>query len=204
MKQEDVGKHFDLIASDYDRYKQNHGYYHDALKRGLKGLITPGASILDWGCGTGNILAFLKPAYGVGFDISPEMIKRAKRKFKKAINLGFVDSQNQISGPFDYIIMVDVVEHLANPQETFNDLSKFAGRNTKVVVCFVGPFWKPVIWLLGVLRPKTPEGPHKRLAKNEVIKDSRNAGFKVLRDSGFRIFPWLPISPITVLVLAKK
>ena len=204
MKQEEVGKHFDRIAPDYDLYKQNHGYYHNALKRGLKSLIKPGASILDWGCGTGDILAFLKPTYGVGFDISSEMVKLAKRKFKKARNLSFVDSQNQISGVFNYIVMVDVIEHLTNPQETFKDLSRFASKSTRIVVCFVGPLWSPIIWILGLLKPKTPEGPHKRIDKNEVMKYFRAAGFRLLEDQSFRIFPWLPISPISVLVVEKK
>ena len=204
MKQEEVSKHFDLIASDYDRYKQNHGYYHNALKRGLKSLIKPEASILDWGCGTGDILAFLKPSYGVGFDLSSEMVKLAERKFKKARNLSFVDSQNQISGVFNYIVMVDVIEHLTNPQETFKDLSRFASKSTRIVVCFVGPLWSPIIWILGLLKPKTPEGPHKRIDKNEVMKYFRAAGFRLLEDQSFRIFPWLPISPISVLVVEKK
>ena len=204
MKQEEVSKHFDLIASDYDRYKQNHGYYHNALKRGLKSLIKPEASILDWGCGTGDILAFLKPSYGVGFDISSEMVKLAERKFKKARNLSFVGSQNQISGVFNYIVMVDVIEHLTNPQETFKDLSRFASKSTRIVVCFVGPLWSPIIWILGLLKPKTPEGPHKRIDKNEVMKYFRAAGFRLLEDQSFRIFPWLPISPISVLVVEKK
>ena len=204
MKQEEVSKHFDRIAQDYDRYKQNHGYYHNALKRGLKSLIKPEASILDWGCGTGDILAFLKPSYGVGFDISSEMVKLAERKFKKARNLSFVDSQNQISGVFNYIVMVDVIEHLTNPQETFKDLSRFASKSTRIVVCFVGPLWSPIIWILGLLKPKTPEGPHKRIDKNEVMKYFRAAGFRLLEDQSFRIFPWLPISPISVLVVEKK
>ena len=204
MKQEEVSKHFDRIAQDYDRYKQNHGYYHNALKRGLKSLIKPEASILDWGCGTGDILAFLKPSYGVGFDLSSEMVKLAERKFKKARNLSFVDSQNQISGVFNYIVMVDVIEHLTNPQETFKDLSRFASKSTRIVVCFVGPLWSPIIWILGLLKPKTPEGPHKRIDKNEVMKYFRAAGFRLLEDQSFRIFPWLPISPISVLVVEKK
>lgn len=204
MIQEEVGKHFDQIASDYDHYKKNHGYYHRALKRGLKSLIAPGARVLDWGCGTGNILAFLKPSVGVGFDISTEMVKLANRKYKKANNLRFVASQNQISGAFDYIVMIDVVEHLTNPPRTFKDLYLFSSNKTKIVVSFVGPLWESVIWFLGTLRPKTPEGPYKRHTKKEVIKFCRDAGFKVLKDSGFRIFPWLPISPITVLLLQKR
>jgi len=204
MIQEEVGKHFDQIASDYDHYKKNHGYYHRALKRGLKSLIKPGVRVLDWGCGTGDLLYFLKPSLGLGFDISGEMIKLAKDKYKKVNNLRFVASQNQISGAFDYIVMVDVLEHLVDPLDTFKDLYRFSSNKTKLIVSFVGPAWEPLITLLGTLKPKTPEGPHKRIAKDKVKQFCRNAGFKVEKDTGFRIFPWLPISPITVLVLQKK
>lgn len=47
---------------------------------------TPGLTILDYGCGPGHALIKLGPdlAKGVGFDLSPAMIKRCKEKAKDA------------------------------------------------------------------------------------------------------------------------
>src|ERR1700761_7110564 len=46
--------------------------------RYLRFLIPEGLRVLDAGCGTGRLLAALRPRRGVGIDISPEMIEIAR------------------------------------------------------------------------------------------------------------------------------
>ncbi|WP_249728292.1 class I SAM-dependent methyltransferase, partial [Bacillus paralicheniformis] len=48
--------------------------------------ITPGADILDVGCGTGQTAAYLATAYQArltGIDIHPVMIKKAQKRMQK-------------------------------------------------------------------------------------------------------------------------
>ncbi|HEX4651686.1 MAG TPA: class I SAM-dependent methyltransferase, partial [Granulicella sp.] len=45
----------------------------------LKFLIGEGARVLELGCGTGDLLAALKPSYGVGVDVSDGMIAEARK-----------------------------------------------------------------------------------------------------------------------------
>src|SRR5690349_13400085 len=56
------------------------GYYHTQLERVYQHLIPEGASVLEVGCGTGRLLAALKPATGVGVDFSEDTIAAARRE----------------------------------------------------------------------------------------------------------------------------
>jgi len=64
--------HFDKIAKDYDFYKKKNWYYYKNLKRVLLGNIpnTENKSVLEIGCGTGDMISSLNPKYGLGTDIS--------------------------------------------------------------------------------------------------------------------------------------
>ena len=77
-----VREHFNQIAGDYDGWKKKNWYYYKSLKDLYHNLIPEGTSVLEAGCGTGEILVFLKPSRGVGFDISEKMIALGKEKYK--------------------------------------------------------------------------------------------------------------------------
>jgi len=75
-----VGSHFDNVAPDYDRWKIKAHHYYASLKANVAEVVPPGRRVLEVGCATGDILASLLPADGVGMDISPAMIELASKK----------------------------------------------------------------------------------------------------------------------------
>jgi len=204
MREAEVKSHFETIAEKYDFYKNKSRFYYRSIKNYLKEAVPSNKRILDFGCGTGEILSHLNPQTGVGYDISPKMLKIAKKKFANSKNLRFVTSLNQISGTFDYIMMIDVVEHLARPQKAFESLREFCGKETLLIVSFVDSSWEPLLWILEKARLKMPEGPHRRLKTGKVIKIAKKSGFGVYEIRKTRIFPWLPFSPLTFLTLIRK
>ncbi len=203
MKQAEVVFHFDSIAPKYDKYKKQNPYYYRALKDALKSLIPPGKKVLDFGCGTGEILAHLHPSIGIGYDISPEMVKIAKKKYKKDENLRFVTHLKTISGPFDYLIMIDVVEHLTNLKKSLESLKRLCNKNTVLVLSFVDSSWEPVLWLLEKLKLKMPEGPHQRLSSNQIIEVAKSVGFKLDGKEKIKLKPF-PISPVSLFTFRLK
>ncbi|MCA9403959.1 MAG: methyltransferase domain-containing protein, partial [Candidatus Omnitrophica bacterium] len=81
MTKDEVRDHFDQIAPNYDYWKKKNSYYYNTLKLFISRIIPKGASVLEFGCGTGEILAHMEPSRGVGVDISEEMISRAREKY---------------------------------------------------------------------------------------------------------------------------
>jgi 2-polyprenyl-3-methyl-5-hydroxy-6-metoxy-1,4-benzoquinol methylase len=153
---------------------------------------------LDYGCGTGEILNFLSPAFGIGYDPSRKMIKIAKKKFsQRNKNLAFTSRLQEVKGDFDYVVSVDTIEHFANPAREFKKMAAFLGRKTKLVISYVDSKWDWLIKTLALIRPKTPEGPHKRITRNELIEAADKAGLKLLQSSNSAI-------PVGIFVFEKN
>ena len=55
-------------------------YYHDEIARIYKFLVPPGRRVIELGCGDGDLLAALKPAYGVGVDFSSARVESAQAR----------------------------------------------------------------------------------------------------------------------------
>ena len=71
----------DRLATSRDAWIRGNYYYYENEWRYLCFLVPEGSRVLELGCGTGQLLAALKPARGVGIDISDGMIEVARRNY---------------------------------------------------------------------------------------------------------------------------
>ena len=192
-----VQKHFDEIAPSYDYWKRKNWYYYDAVKKIYKNLIPAGSKVLEIGCGTGEILAELKPLLGVGVDVSGEMIRRAQEKYANSKNLTFFQSTAadfRIEEKFDYIILADVVEHLDDVSMSARNIAKLAFDSTKIIISMANPSWEPILDLAEKLKLKMPEGPHERISIKELVEICRDSGLSLRHLSYYLPFPkYMPI-----------
>ncbi len=73
---------YDRCAKNFEKNFMDLKLYRDSLED-FAGLLAPGASVLDLGCGPGNISKFLSERIVdlalTGVDLSGEMIKRCTR-----------------------------------------------------------------------------------------------------------------------------
>jgi len=191
MSKTKVEKHFDKVSKNYDFYKEKNSFYYDNLKKLLRSLIPANRSVLEVGCGTGELLASLNPKRGYGMDISSEMIKIAKIKHRRNTNLNFsINYPSSINHqPFDCIFMSDVIEHLENPAETFKQISKLMDKNTKYIITMANPIWEPFLMLAEKLGLKMPEGPHTRLTAGNLELIIKNLKLKIIKHDYTLLIP---------------
>ena len=191
-----VAGHFDTIARDYDYYKSKNWYYYENLKKLFRDLIPPGKALLDIGCGTGDILAGLNPQYGLGIDVSREMIEIARAKHNEKKNIEFRPgkiedfSQEFSFKNFDYILMADVIEHLENVPSALENINQICELNTRLIISMVNPLWGPVLVILEKLKLKMPEGPHWQTSIKGLESALRKNNFKII-EKGYRLI--LPV-----------
>lgn len=186
-----IVQHFDSIAQKYDKYKERKRYYYDAVKTLYKELIKDPEkkSILEIGCGTGDIIAHLNPKDGIGMDISKKMIELAKRKHKSIKFVVGAAEEIPVKEQFDYVIMPDVIEHLKNVRETINQIEKRMKKDAALIITMANILWEPFLLAGEKLRLKMPEGPHYRISKRKLLKILWENNLKVVRNGNRLLIP---------------
>ncbi|HSS75832.1 MAG TPA: glycosyltransferase [Thermoanaerobaculia bacterium] len=152
--------HWDGVASRWGRRAGLAGAYHRRLERIYRYLVPPGLKVLELGCGTGDLLAALQPAVGVGIDFSGEMVARAADRYP---GLRFLEADAHcISGrgglgeTFDVVILSDLINDAWDVQKLLSQIAPLTTRRTRVIVNFYSRLWELPLAIgqrLGLARP---------------------------------------------------
>jgi SAM-dependent methyltransferase len=151
-----VREHFDRLAPQMERWRRKSWYYHAELQRFCRFVIPPGASVLELGCGTGELLAAVEPREGVGIDLSPRLIEQARAKYP---HLTWLVGDAEAVDPgrrFDYVIMSDLVGHLEDVLAAFQRLRLAVRPDTRVVVTYYNYLWEPVLRTAELIGQRVP------------------------------------------------
>ena len=184
-----VKNHFDLIAKDYDKWKKKNAYYYNSIKSLIGKVVRTRSKVLDVGCATGEILASTNPAEGVGIDISPELIGIARSKFPQHTFICSSIEKFQYQEKFDYIIMVDLMDHVYDVMDVFKSLYKFCHPRTKIILTTINPWWEPVLSFMEKIGAKMPEGPHNFIEKRNLTKLIELLDFSISYSGYILLFP---------------
>lgn len=68
VKTDKNGQFFDSLAPKRDIWKKKNHYYHSQIEKLFQFLIPSGKKVLEIGCGTGDLLASVKPRYGIIYE----------------------------------------------------------------------------------------------------------------------------------------
>ncbi len=110
-------------------------------KKYLKNKNTKNVSVLDIGCGRGDVLkAFRKIGYDVsGIDLSEEAIELCKPIEVRQINIENEKDINNYDKKFDIIFSKSLIEHLREPIKFFEYCKKMLKENGTLIV--LTPSW---------------------------------------------------------------
>src|SRR5262245_30403748 len=102
---EGVRRSFRIYAQEHAKRRKYRTAYLDELIRRYRFYVEPGASVLEIGVGTGDLLSALRPARSVGIDISPEMLDVARLRHPELeLHQCAAEEMSSVEGQFDYII----------------------------------------------------------------------------------------------------
>lgn len=178
-------KHFDRIAPARDRWKQFNRYYYDSLESLLSFLIPAHRSVLEIGCGTGDLLLRVQPSSGVGVDFSPGMIKKATEKYPKErypfLEFRVDDAEDlHINETFDYVVMSDLLGELTDIWAVFRNLRRVVRSDSRVVITCFNALWEPVLRLGERLKLKMPQDYQNWLSLPDIVNLLTLNGFEVV------------------------
>jgi SAM-dependent methyltransferase len=101
--------------------------------------------VLDFGCSRGEIIIKLSNEInsGMGMDISKSVInKNIYQNNKKNISFKVYNGKNlKLNRRFDRILLIDVLEHISNPDNTLLSLKNYLSKDGEIVIQVPSTGW---------------------------------------------------------------
>jgi SAM-dependent methyltransferase len=151
MRQRAKGKtlagYFDGLAEMWDQYRRRNLYFHKTQRALFRTYVPPGVAVLEIGCATGDLLAAVAPARGVGVDLSPLMVEKARSKYPAyefvQADATFFDTEER----FDYILINNVLEYSEDIQGLLQNCRRLLKPRGRVLISTLNPLWTPLLRL---------------------------------------------------------
>jgi 2-polyprenyl-6-hydroxyphenyl methylase/3-demethylubiquinone-9 3-methyltransferase len=168
----------------------------------LRRYVTPGAKVLDLGCGTGANLARLRRlgiAFGqyTGVDFSPSMLALARKRFGDppgAAPVGVTFRQGDATAledtgeRYDVIVSTWLLDHLSEPAAFVNGVQRLLAADGHLLLLFYSrPRWFVRFWVvpIGRIVRATPVSEREvSRFENLRTKKSYGGGVATLVDIG--------------------
>lgn len=183
----------DQLAAKRDRWVRSNRYYYDRFKRLLRFIIEPSKRVLEIRCQTGHLLASVEPAYGVGVEISEQLVEIAQRNYPHLHFLTSDPEDLQLGETFDYVLfgyLFDTVDILGALQSA----QRACHRDTRLIVCTYSQLWQPLLELASRLGLRAPFLQPNWLSERDVTGFLDLAGFSVVRTHRLLLVPkYIPL-----------
>jgi len=172
---------WDETARKLDGWRGAGGYYHQRLNEVYRFWVAPGQSVLEVGCGEGDLLAALRPQYGVGVDFSGEMIRRA-RQHHPDLTFHEMDAHDlALDHKFDVIILSDLVDDLWDVQTVFERIRDLCAPHTRVILNSYSRLWQAPLDAARGSSLATPRMQQNWLTTGDLKSLFTLADFEVMR-----------------------
>lgn len=142
--------------------------YRSLLAHYYNLLIPPTASVLEIGCGTGELLLQLRAGRKVGIDLSSKQISVARERLPGCEFHVQAGEYLQLEEQFDYIILSDTLNTVADVQQLLERLHTVSHEGTRLIINFHSSLWRPIFGLAKMMGLKPAEPPSSWLSSTDV------------------------------------
>jgi len=197
--------YFNSIAHKQVEYRKRRSYYWDSITKYCDYYIHPDLSVLEIGCGTGDLLAKLRAADKTGVDFSPEMIEIAKTQYPN-IDFEVMDAcELKLNRKFDFIIISNLIGFLDDVQLCFEQLHKVAHDQTKIIVTYYSYVWYPLISFAEWIRIKRKAPEQNWMSRMDIKNLLYLAGFETYKENRQTLLPFrIPIFSYLINVIISR
>ena len=163
--------------------------YYRRLAEIYRYLVPPRSRVLEIGSGTGDLLAALEPALGVGVDFSPEMLRHAASNHPELHFVQCDADRLSLRGKFDYVILSDLVNDLWDVQTTIERLAPLCTPATRIIVNTYSRLWTLPLWTAARLKFANEPLQQNWLTLEDLDNMLALGGFEVIRRWREVLFP---------------
>jgi len=181
--------HWDRVSQKKGKPKRPGIFYHQLLQGYYRYLVPPGKRVIEFGCGQGDLLADLKPSFGVGVDFSGEMIRLASKKYPH-INFIQADAHEiEIREKFDVIVLSDLVNDLWDVQRVLEKLRNISHPGTRLVLNFFNDLWRLPLSIVKYLGLGAEVLEQNWFSPHDIYNLLKLSGFEVIHHRPLVLLP---------------
>jgi 2-polyprenyl-3-methyl-5-hydroxy-6-metoxy-1,4-benzoquinol methylase len=171
-------------------------YYWNEITQYIGYFAHEDSSVLEIGCGSGDLLAGIPASRKVGIDFSESFIDWARVKHHDSgISFIQMDANDiRLTDKFDLIILSNLIGFVDDIQHVFEQVRKCCHPNTKIIVQYYNSIWEPLIRFAETTGLKARTPLQNWLGINDINNLLYISGFDTYRNSKRLIFPiYIPI-----------
>ncbi len=182
--------YFESIAPCRSAYRKRFGYYYEEISRYCGYFIHAGASVLEVGCGTGELLNDVPGSRKVGIDFSPGMVAEAKKQFPH-LEFRVMDAESiDLDERFDVILISNLAGYLDDVQKMLAGLHRVCHERTKIILTYHNHVWEPWLGLAEKLGIKARSPTQNWLSRRDIENLLFLAGFKAYKSIQRMLIPF--------------
>ena len=190
----EIKKYWDDFSEKWTKYRKRRSYYWNSISKYCNYFIHPDSSILEVGCGNGDLLDSIVGKEKTGIDFSARMIKVGKKRFPD-IELHEMAAENiTLDKKYDVIILSNLIGVLPDIESVFLQLKKVSHEKTRIIVTYYNRMWEPFIRFAEFIRVKRKSPKQNWLSCSDIQNLLYLSGFESYKENRNMFLPYsLPL-----------
>jgi SAM-dependent methyltransferase len=186
--------HLEMIRRHYEKAPELNAFakgYRKLLAHYYNLLIPADASVLEIGCGTGELLSLLHTKTICGIDLSERQINDARKRLSHGRFFVQAGEELSLTGSFDAIIISDTLNYSADVQLLLQRLHNVSTPKTRLFINFYSQLWRPVLEFASWLGLRSQQPPGNWLSSSDVLGLLYLADWEPIKRQSRILFPSL-------------
>jgi len=185
-----IKEYFDRIAPSRIAYRKSKSYYWNSITKYFNYFCHDESSVLEIGCGSGELIHQVKGIHKTGIDFSEAMIVEARKQFPDD-DFRIMEAENlTLDQKYDVIILSNLLGYLHDIQTVFDQLPKVCHDHTKVMISYYNQFWEPCIHFAEWIHLKKPSPKQNWLSQKDIVNLLYLSGFESYRHAKKILIPY--------------
>lgn len=175
-------------------WRKRNPYYYKWLERIYRFIVRPNSRVLHVGCEAGDLLAAVRPSYGVGIDENSKAVEFAKSRFAD-LNFYTMDPHElKLDEKFDYILVCNSLGKWHDIQQALEKIKTCSTDETRIVITYYSHLWEWMLKLGSFLRIRRPYAYQNWLPPEDIENLLKLAGYETVHRDSYVMMPkWIPI-----------
>ncbi|MBA4135779.1 MAG: glycosyl transferase [Opitutus sp.] len=142
--------------------------------------IPPNTSVLEIGCGAGELLALIRARRKAGIDLSAHQIEAARARVPEAEFHVQAGAKLVLSGKYDYIIVSETLNFAGDAQQLLERIHSVCHADSRLVFNYYSALWRPVLQAARWLGLRGPQPQSSWINTADIRNFLSLAGWQLL------------------------